>query len=159
MEDQALKELIRQGFLAMKAGSKVGEQSTEDTNRDAQNEQLKAALDKGNNQSAEWKKRIERSLEEAGGGDEQENPILEAHYQVAKKIASQAPDQYSRDLGLIASGQLALHYWIAAFGTMLSYAKQVGLDQTQKEMQACLNEAKQADEEFTQIAKSIMAEK
>ena len=157
MEDQALKELIRQGLMAMKAGSKVAENATQDIISNAQNEQLKTALDKGNTTSAEWKKRIDRSVEEAGGGGEQENPILEAHYKVSKEIVSKSPDQHSRDLGIIASGQLALHYWIASFGTMASYTKQAGLDQTQKDMHACLEEAKQADQELTQVAQSIMA--
>ncbi|MGI4021696.1 MAG: DUF892 family protein [Janthinobacterium lividum] len=157
MENQNLKELIKKGFAAMKAGSKVAAEATDEIQNDVKNEELKNMLQQGNEQSKVWAQRIDRSLEEAGGGAEQENAILKAHYQVSKEIRRLAADDDSRDLGIIASGQMALHYWIASFGTQASYAAATGLDKAQQEMQACLDEAKQADEKFTQIAKSILA--
>ncbi len=142
----------------MKAGSQVAAGATDEIQNDARNPQLKAALEQGNEQSKQWASRLDRALDEAGGPDEQsnQNPILEAHYEVSKKIRQQAPDDTSRDLGIIAAGQLALHYWIAAFGTLRTYAGQVGLTQTEQELQASLDEAKQADEQHTEIALQIM---
>lgn len=157
MKEKELKELIKQGFAAMKAGSKVAADATDDVLNDANNEELKSELNKGNDQAKVWSERIDRCLEEAGGTADQENEILKANYQVSKKIRQQAPDEYSRDLGIIASGQLALHYWIGAFGTQQSYAAAIGLNQSQQDMQACLDEAKQADEKLTQIAQNILA--
>ncbi len=156
MENEPLKQLIQQGFAALKAGSQVAAAATDEIQNDARNPDLKAALDQGNQTSKTWSTRIDRAFAEAGGAGEQQNPILEAHYQVSKKIRQQAPDDASRDLGIIAAGQLALHYWIASFGTLRTYAAQVGLSQTEKEMQACLDEAKQADEQHTALAKQIM---
>jgi len=157
MENQNLKELIKQGFAAMKAGSSVAAKATDEIQNDVKNQELKNALQQGNEQSKVWAQRIDRGLEEAGGTTDQENEILKAHYQVSKEIRQQAKDDDTRDLGIIASGQMALHYWIAAFGTQASYAAAAGLNQAQQEMQACLDEAKQADEKHTQIAKSILA--
>ncbi len=159
MEDQTLKQLITEAIMAMKAGLKIGEDASQDLMSNAGNEQLKAALKKSNETATKWKKRVERSIEEVGGGDERENRIVEANYEVAKEIVNRAPDKYSQDLGLIATSQLSMHYWIATFGTFVNYCKQAGLDQAQKEFQASLDEAKQADEEYNQIANSIMAEK
>jgi ferritin-like metal-binding protein YciE len=156
MANEQLKTLVQQGLAALKAGSQVAAGATAEIQNDARNPQLKAALDQGNETSKQWSARIERALQEAGGGGEQQNPILEAHYQVSKKIRQQAPDDMSRDLGIIAAGQLALHYWIASFGTLRTYAAQVGLSQTQQDLQACLDEAKQADEQHTEIAEQIM---
>ncbi|WP_462266963.1 DUF892 family protein [Mucilaginibacter sp.] len=158
MEEQGLKELIKQGFAAMKAGSNVASQATGEIQGDVKNEELKQALEKGNEQSKVWAQRIDRGLQEAGGNADQDNEILKAHYEVSKKIRQQAADDDSRDLGIIASGQLAIHYWIGAFGTQLSYASAAGLSQAQQEMQACLDEAKQADEQQTRIAKSILGQ-
>ena len=157
MENQNLKELIKQGFAAMKAGSKVAEQATDEIQNDAKNEELKNALKQGNEQSKVWAQRIDKGLQEAGGNADQENEILKAHYKVSKEIREQAADDDTRDLGIITSGQLAIHYWIAAFGTQVSYAAAAGLNQAQQEMQACLDEAKKADEKHTQIAKSILS--
>ena len=157
MANDQLKELIKQGLSALKAGSKVAAGATDEIQNDAHNPDLKAALDQGNKTSKQWAARIDRALEEAGGGDEQQNPILEAHYEVSKRIRQNAPDDYSRDLGIIAAGQLALHYWIASFGTLRTYAGQVGLSQTEQEFQTALDEAKQADEQHTKLAQQIMS--
>jgi ferritin-like metal-binding protein YciE len=156
MNNEQLKELIKQGLAALKAGSKVAAGATDEIQNDARDPQLKEALNQGNETSKQWVTRIDRALQEAGGAEEQQNPILEAHYEVSKRIRQQAPDDFSRDLGIIAAGQLALHYWIASFGTLRTYAAQVGLSQTEQEMQTSLDEAKQADEQHNQIARQLM---
>lgn len=156
MEKQNLKELIKQGFAAMQAGSDVAAKATAEIQNDAKNPQLKSALEKGNEQSKVWAQRIKQGLEEAGGNADQQNEILQAHYEVSKQIRQHAKDDDTRDLGIIASGQMALHYWIAAFGTQATYAEASGLSQAQQNMQQCLQEARQADEQHTQIAKSIL---
>ena len=157
MNNDALKTLIAQGLAAMKAGGKVAAQATAEIQHDVKHPDLKAALEKGNEVSKQWTQRIDQALGEAGGTGEQKNPVLEAHYEVSRIIRQQAPDDVTRDLGIIANGQLALHYWIAAFGTMRAYAGQAGLNQVAQAMQASLEEAKQADEQHTQLAGTILA--
>lgn len=156
MENESLKQLIQQGLAALKAGGQVAAGATDEIQDDARNSNLKALLKQGNQTSQQWAQRIDQALQEAGGGEQQQNPILEAHYEVSRRIRQQAPDDDSRDLGIIANGQLALHYWIAAFGTMRTYAQQAGLTQTAQDMQVSLDEAKQADDQHTQVAMQIM---
>ena len=156
MANDSLNALVQQALAAMKAGSKISAKATDDILDAATNAQLKAALEKGNQQSKQWAERIERSFAAAGGKGEEENPILEASYKISKRISGEAPDDYSRDLGIIAAGQNALHYWIASFGTIGAYAEQAGLSQVAQDMKACLSEAKQADEEHTAIAQQIL---
>lgn len=157
MEQQGLKELVKKGFSAMKAGSNVAAEATSEIQNDAKNEKLLEALQQGNEQSKVWAQRIDRALEEAGGQADEDNEILKAHYEVSKQIRAQATDDDSRDLGIIASGQMSLHYWIASFGTQVSYAEATGLTDAQQEMQSCLDEAKEADVKLTEIAKSILS--
>ena len=140
----------------MKAGSDVAAKATDEISNDATHPALKAALEQGNNTSKQWAERIERALEQTSGGGEQDNPILTAHYEVSRRIRSQAPDATSRDLGIIASGQLALHYWIAAFGTMANYTKKLGMDDVASDMKQSADEAKQADEAHTGIAEQLL---
>ncbi len=156
MNQENLRTLISDGLIAMKAGGRVAAAATDEIQQSATDPELKSALDAGNDTAKTWQTRIERALGELGAEGEGENPILEAHYQVSKKIRDAAPDQQVRDLGIIASGQLALHYWIAAFGTMKAYAHQVGLNQTEQEMDQSVSEAKQADEQHTAIAARLM---
>ena len=157
MNNDALKQLVTQGLAAMKAGSKIAAEATAEIQRDARSPDLKTALDQGNQTSRQWAQRIDQALTEAGKGGEEQNPVLEGLYDVSRKIRQQAPDDASRDLGIIASGQLALHYWIAAFGTIRTYANQVGMTDTAQNMQKSLDEAKQADEQHTALAKRIMS--
>lgn len=156
MNNDALKQLVAQGLAAMKAGSKIAAAATSEIQNDARYPDLRAALQTGNQVSQQWAQRIDQALQEAGGNGEQKNPVLEGLYEVSRMIRQQAPDDASRDLGIIANGQLALHYWIAAFGTIRTYASQVGLTETAHAMQSSLDEAKQADEQHNEIAKSIM---
>ena len=155
--DEALNTLLAQGLQALKAGGEIGKAASSDNQQAATNPDLKAALLAGAQASEQWAQRIERALAEAGDADDVGNPVLEAHYEVSKQIRQKAPDETVRDLGIIAAGQLALHYWIASFGTLGTYASQVGLTQTQQAMQASLDEAKQFDQGFTSLAEKLLA--
>lgn len=158
MNTEALKQLIKDGLAAQQAGTKVAAKATDDISDDATNSDLKAQLERGNATAKVWQQRIERAIDEAGGVDDQDNEILEAHFEVSKKIRGQAETDQVRDLGIIASGQMALHYWIASFGTVASYAKAAGLEQTAQELHRSVEEAKQADEQHTELAKRLLAD-
>ncbi|MBB3951825.1 DUF892 family protein [Aureimonas jatrophae] len=156
MADDAIKDLVSQGLAAAKSGSQVAAKATAEIQNDAKHPDLKAALQQGNETSKQWSQRIDQAVQEVGGVPAIENQILQAHYDVSKKIRQDAKDDQSRDLGIIAAGQLALHYWIASFGTLQSYAAKVGMTQTADNMRKSVEEAKQADEQHTQLARSIM---
>jgi len=157
MNSEDLKQLIKDGLAAQQAGSKVAAKATSDILDDATDSELKALLQRGNDTAKQWQQRIEQAIDEAGGVDEQDNKILEAHYEVSKEIRGNADTDQVRDLGIIASGQLALHYWIASFGTVASYAKAAGLTQTAQELHHSVDEAKQADEQHTQLAERLLS--
>lgn len=157
MADDNLKQLIAQGLTALKAGSEVARGATQEIQDDATNPELKRALEQGTQQSQEWAARIDRALEEAGGPQGPDNnPILEAHYQVSQRIRAQAPDENVRDLGIVAAGQLAIHYWIASFGTIRNYAEKLGMERIDREFRQSAEEAKQADEQHNRIAEQLL---
>ncbi len=156
MTNDNLKNLVAQGLSAMQAGSAVVAKATDEISGDASHPALKEALEHGNHASKQWAERIRRAIQQVGSGEEQENLILEAHYEVSRKIRQKATDATSRDLGIVASGQLALHYWIAAFGTMASYTKQLGVADVASDMKSCTDEAKQGNERLTEVANSLL---
>lgn len=156
MADQALKALVAQGLQALRAGSEVAKAATSEIQNDARDPGLKSALQAGTRTSEQWAQRIERALAEAGHAEDAGNPVLDAHYEVSRRIRQKAPDDLSRDLGIIAAGQLALHYWIASFGTLRTYASALGLSETEQAMQASLDEAKQADQQHTDLARKLL---
>ncbi len=156
--DKPIKTLVAQGLQAMKAGSELSAKATSEIEHDAKHPDLKAALEQGNQHAKIWAQRIEAAIAEAGPVHDGEggNKVIEAHYEVSKKIRSQAKDDRSRDLGIIASGQMALHYWIASFGTQHAYAHAAGLTQTAQAMKQCTEEAKAADQAHTDLALKIL---
>jgi ferritin-like metal-binding protein YciE len=157
MANEQLRKLVAQGLQAMRAGSEVAKKATSEIDNDAKNPELKAALQQGNKTAETWAQRIERAAREAGDAPSKGNPVLEAHYKVSREIRQAAEDDLSRDLGIIASGQLALHYWIGSFGTQRTYAASLGMSQAQQDMESCLREAKQADEQMTAIAEKLLS--
>ena len=110
------------GLQALKTGGDLAKTATAEIERDARNPDLKSALQASNKTSAQWAQRIERALAEAGDTKDVGNPVLQAHYEFSRQIRQGAPDDLTRDLGIITAGQLALHYWIASFGTIRTYA-------------------------------------
>ena len=156
MANEQLKQLIKDGLSAMKTGSEMAAKATDAISNAAKDDKLKNALKEGNETSKKWAERIDKALQEAGGGDKKDNPIIEGIGKVNENILNSAPDDYSRDLGIIAGGQLAIHYWIAAFGTMASYTEAAGMTEAQKAMKTSAEEAKEADEQHTKIAKEII---
>ncbi len=143
MNEDNLKQLIADGLPALKAGGRVAADAADEIEQAATNPELKSLLEKGSETSEEWRERIDQAMSEVGADGEGENPVLEAHYEVSRKIRQAAPTDEVRDLGIIAAGQLALHYWIAAFGTMAAYADQAGLGRVKQAMGQSLEEAKQ----------------
>ena len=157
MADQELKLLVAQGLQALQAGGEVAKQATSEIQNDASHPELKSALQAGNKTAEQWAQRVAQARAEAGDAEDTGNPVLDAHFEVSKKIRQKAPDAMSRDLGIVAAGQLALHYWIAAFGTLGNYAAKLGLTQTAQNMRTSLEEAKQADQQHTALAEKMLA--
>lgn len=61
-----------------------------------------------------------------------------------------------RDAGVIASAQRVEHYEIAVYGTLATWAKQLGLNDDVDELLAILEEERQADEKLTALAKQLV---
>lgn len=60
------------------------------------------------------------------------------------------------DAALISSAQRVEHYEIAAYGTLRTYARQLGFDNHAELLQQTLNEEGEADKLLTQIAESTV---
>jgi len=78
---------------------------------------------------------------------------MQAIVREAEKWARMVQDPDLRDAGLIASAQRIEHYEIAVYGTLATWAKQLGLDEDERTLQAILEEEKRADETLTGLAK------
>jgi ferritin-like metal-binding protein YciE len=121
----------------------------------AQSEQLKAAFEKHETETEEHVARLEKVFEELD-----ESPrgktcdaimgIIEEGQEVMKEFKG-AP---ALDAGLLAAAQAVEHYEIARYGTLKTWAQELGLNQSVKLLQATLGEEKKTDETLTQLAES-----
>jgi ferritin-like metal-binding protein YciE len=121
----------------------------------AQSEQLKAAFEKHETETEEHVARLEKVFEELD-----ESPrgktcdaimgIIEEGQEVMKEFKG-AP---ALDAGLLAAAQAVEHYEIARYGTLKTWAQELGLSQSVTLLQATLGEEKKTDETLTQLAES-----
>jgi ferritin-like metal-binding protein YciE len=71
-----------------------------------------------------------------------------------KSIIEEDFDEATMDACLIAAGQRAEHYEIAAYGTLVAWARDMGHTEAETLLQETLEEEKAADEKLTSIAES-----
>jgi len=69
-----------------------------------------------------------------------------------KSIMEEEFDDATMDACLIAAGQRAEHYEIAAYGTLMAWARAMGHDEVADLLEETLNEEKAADEKLTTLA-------
>ena len=149
-----VRTMLLDAIVAVQAASASGKSATVKIEEQASDPALKDLLRQGSRHAEEWRERLSAASQMLGGTQAaaEGNPIIDAIQQVGGKIISKATDATARDLGIIASGQLALHYYIAAFGTMAAYAQMLGMDEVAQPLHACLDEAKRGDARYTELA-------
>ncbi|MBY5334963.1 ferritin-like domain-containing protein [Rhizobium leguminosarum] len=72
----------------------------------------------------------------------------------ADEIMEEFKGTLALDAGLISSAQAVEHYEIARYGTLIAWAKQLGLKDAVPLLQATLAEEEATDKKLTQIAES-----
>ena len=81
---------------------------------------------------------------------------MQAMLREAEKWAGMVQDQDLRDAGLIASAQRVEHYEIAVYGSLATWAKQLGLEEDLQALHDILEEEKRTDEKLSTLAKCVI---
>jgi ferritin-like metal-binding protein YciE len=121
----------------------------------AQSQELKAAFEKHENETEEHVARLEKVFEEIdetprGKTCDAIMGIIEEGQEVMKEFKG-AP---ALDAGLLAAAQAVEHYEIARYGTLKTWAAELGLNQAVKLLDMTLGEEKKTDETLTKLAQS-----
>jgi ferritin-like metal-binding protein YciE len=123
----------------------------------AQHPDLKQALQAHLNETRTQRERLDGLLQrQKADPREHQDQSMQAIVREADKWAKMVQDPDLRDAGLIASAQRVEHYEIAVYGTLTTWAKQLGFDEDQRTLHAILDEEKRADEKLTAIAKQVI---
>jgi ferritin-like metal-binding protein YciE len=123
----------------------------------AQSEDLRVAFEKHQKQTEEHVARLERVFEEIGMTPRAKTcdaimGIIEEGQAVMKEFKG-AP---ALDAGLLAAAQAVEHYEIARYGTLKTWAAELGLKQAVRLLETTLTEEKKTDEVLTKLAESAV---
>jgi ferritin-like metal-binding protein YciE len=110
-------------------------------------------LDETRGHEQQLREVLQRHDAEARGHTDQS---MQAMIHEAAKWARMVKDPSLRDAGVIASAQRIEHYEIAVYGTLATWAKQLGLDDDLKVLHGILQQEKSADDTLTGLAKSTV---
>lgn len=81
---------------------------------------------------------------------------MEGIIKECESMMSERADQNVMDAALIACAQRVEHYEIAAYGTVRTYANQLGMQDVVKQLEMTLEEEKQTDALLTEIAEQAV---
>lgn len=79
---------------------------------------------------------------------------MEGLVEEGNEMIQKRGDDKARDAGIVAAAQKAEHYEIATYGTLRTWARQLGDNNAAQTLQSILDEEYAADDKLTQIAES-----
>ena len=95
-------------------------------------------------------------LERSGGGaGTRPNPFMDGIQEGSRQMIGAAPDADVRAASVVAAAQIAVHYFIAAYGTLASDARHLGLDEDARMLKGMADEMKAADARMTDLAETL----
>lgn len=120
----------------------------------AQAQELRAAFEHHERETEEHVTRLEQVFEAIdqtprGKTCDAINGIIEEGQEVMKEYKGMP----ALDAGLLAAAQAVEHYEMARYGTLKTWASELGLNEAVKLLDATLAEEKKADETLTKLAK------
>jgi ferritin-like metal-binding protein YciE len=121
----------------------------------AQSPQLKAAFEKHETETEKQVERLEQVFEEIdetprGKTCDAIMGIIDEGQEVLKEYKGMP----ALDAGLLAAAQAVEHYEISRYGTLRTWASELGLSQSVKLLDATLAEEKKTDEALTKLAQT-----
>jgi ferritin-like metal-binding protein YciE len=119
----------------------------------ASSESLKEALQEHQDITEGQIDRLEQIFERLGTRAKgRKCKAMEGLVEEGKELMSEDASEEVLDAGLIATAQRIEHYEIAVYGTLRTYAEQMGFDEDADLLQETLDEEKEADKTLSELA-------
>jgi ferritin-like metal-binding protein YciE len=123
----------------------------------AQNEELSAAFEKHHGETEEQVSRLEQVfelIEEKPQG--KKCAAIEGILEEGQEIIKEYKGSPALDAGLISAAQAVEHYEIARYGTLRTWAEEMGLDDAAKLLQETLDQEEATDQSLTELAEAVV---
>ena len=123
----------------------------------ANSDELRAAFEKHEGETEEQVKRLEQVFEIMGEAAKGKTcdailGIIEEGQEIMKEYKGTP----ALDAGLLAAAQAVEHYEISRYGTLKTWAGELGMDTAVKLLDATLSEEKKTDQALTQLAETLV---
>ena len=155
MEMESLRELYLDELKDLYSAEKQLVKALPKMVKNASNPQLKKAFSDHLDQTEGHVERLEKifdMLDETGRGKKCKG--MEGLIEEAKELLDEDASEAVLDAGLISKAQHVEHYEMAGYGTVRTYADQLGFKDQAKLLQQTLDEEGEANDLLTQIAES-----
>jgi ferritin-like metal-binding protein YciE len=123
----------------------------------AQSEELRAAFQKHQAETEGQVERLEQVFEEIG--EKPQGKTCDAIMGIldeGKEIMDEYKGSPALDAGLLAAAQAVEHYEISRYGTLCTWAEQLGHEQSVKLLGENLDEEETTDEALSELAESVV---
>src|SRR3982750_2127889 len=155
MEMETLKDLYVEELKDLYSAEKQLVKALPKMAKAANDQQLAEAFRTHQRQTAEHAERLEQICRELGVSPRGKKCVgMEGLIEEGNELIKEDPDPEVLDAGLINKAQHVEHYEIAGYGTVRTYARQLGLDSQADLLQQTLDDEGRTDHLLTQLAES-----
>jgi ferritin-like metal-binding protein YciE len=123
----------------------------------ANSDDLREAFEKHEKETEEQVSRLEQIfeiIEEKAAG--KKCPAIDGIIEEGQEIAKEYKGSPALDAGLLAAAQAVEHYEISRYGTLRTWAQELGLDEAVELLKETLEEEEATDEALTELAESLV---
>ena len=123
----------------------------------AQNEDLKAAFEKHEGETEEHVSRLEQVFELIDKKPQGKKcPAIDGIIEEGQEIIKEYKGSPALDAGLLSAAQAVEHYEIARYGTLRTWAEELGLKDAATLLETTLDEEEATDEALTELAEAVV---
>lgn len=152
---EELREFFEHGLKDIYWAEKALTKALPKMHKNATSTKLKDAIATHLEETKEHVAIVEQVFETIGKKEKAEKcDAMEGLLKEGESIIQETRPGAVRDAGIIAAAQKVEHYEIASYGTLATYAKQLGEDEALNLLLPILDQEKSCDELLTELAKS-----
>ncbi len=153
MAKQDYKQFYLEGLQALKTAADTARDASAKAGGGDAAPEVKEMMEAGAKSFGKQADTLAGLLGKAGGGPSgKPNPFMDGIQSGSRQMIEAAQDPDVRFASVVGAAQIATHYFIAAYGTLASTAKHLGLDEDAAAIKDMLDEMKDGDERFTALA-------
>jgi ferritin-like metal-binding protein YciE len=155
MELETLKDLYIEEIKDLYSAEKMLVKALPKMAKAANDKNLQQAFRTHLKETAQHAARLEQICKELGVSPRGKKCVgMEGLIEEGNELISEDPDPAVLDAGLISKAQHVEHYEIAGYGTVRTYARQLGFESQAELLQQTLDEEGRTDHLLTELAES-----